>query len=84
MAVETKPKGLKMNGKTQMNDPFKRRKNKTYFQLSLIAVIFVIVFAVIYFIAGSGDEPLDYSNADFVQLEEPADEIGRASCRERV
>lgn len=74
MAVETKPKGLKMNGKTQMNDPFKRRKNKTYFQLSLIAVIFVIVFAVIYFIAGSGDEPLDYSNADFVQLEEPADD----------
>lgn len=45
-------KGLKMNGNNSMNDPFRKRKTKTYFQLSLIAVIFVVVFAVIMFFAG--------------------------------
>ena len=63
-----------MNGNNQINDPFRRRKTRTYFQLSLIAVIFVIVFAVIMFFAGDKDDPVDYSKSDFIQLEEPADD----------
>ncbi|WP_124098121.1 peptidylprolyl isomerase [Ruminococcus sp. Marseille-P6503] len=63
-----------MNGNNQINDPFRRRKTRTYFQLSLIAVIFVIVFAVIMFFAGGKEDPVDYSESDFIQLEEPADD----------
>ena len=67
-------KGLKMNGNNSMNDPFRKKKNKTYFQLSLIAVIFVVVFAVIMFFAGGKNKTIDYSESDFIQLKEPSDD----------
>ncbi len=53
---------------------YARKRMMTYFQFSLIAIIFVIVFAVIYFVAGGSDEGIDYSDVDLIQFEEPSDD----------
>lgn len=48
-----------------------RRKMMTYFQFSLIALIFVVVFAAIYFISKAidGKNKIDYNSAELIQYE---------------
>ena len=59
-----------------MGVPHARRQMLAYFQFSLIALVFVIVFAVIYFVSMKKDEKnkIDYSTAELIQYELPADD----------
>ena len=70
-----KPYVDKQNNST-MGVPHARRRMFAYFQFSLIALVFVIVFAVIYFISMKKDEKnqIDYSTAQLIQYDLPADD----------
>lgn len=70
-----KPYVDKLNNST-MGVPHARRKMMAYFQFSLIALVFVIVFSVIYFISMKKDEKnkIDYSTAELIQFDIPADD----------
>ncbi|MGN0623032.1 MAG: peptidylprolyl isomerase [Oscillospiraceae bacterium] len=57
-----------------IRDPYSKRKMRTYFQISMIAVAFVIVFAVFMFLTSGKKSAIDYSASDFVQFTEPADD----------
>lgn len=57
-----------------IRDPYSKRKMRTYFQISMIAVAFVIVFAVFMFMTSGKKNAIDYSQSDFVQFTEPADD----------
>lgn len=61
---------------TSRGVPMARRKMMTYFQFSLIALIFVVVFAAIYFISKAidGKNKIDYNSAELIQYELPADD----------
>lgn len=50
------------------------KRFKTYFKLSLIAVILVIVFALFYACQGKQKTPLDFDNVNLVQLQVPDDD----------
>lgn len=70
-----KPYVDKANNST-MGVSHARRRMMAYFQFSMIALVFVIVFAVITFVAmkkGSGEQ-IDYSTAELIQYELPADD----------
>ena len=53
-----------------------RLRMKTYFQFSMISVAFVLVFAVIYYIANRKDasKNIDYTQAQLIQFMQPADD----------
>ncbi|MCD8094825.1 MAG: peptidylprolyl isomerase [Ruminococcus sp.] len=57
-----------------MGTPYARKRMMTYFQFSMIAVVFVLVFAAIYLISSSGSESVDYSDAELIQYELPEDD----------
>lgn len=64
-----------MNNKTDyIRDSYTKKRMRTYFQLSMIAVAFVIVFGVFMFFTSGSKENIDYSKSDFVQYEAPADD----------
>ena len=75
MADKNKPYVDKLNNST-MGVPHARRKMMAYFQFSMIAVVFVVVFSVIYFISMKKDEKnkIDYSTAELIQYDLPADD----------
>ena len=56
--------------------PHARQRMMQYFQLSLIALVFVIVFGVIYYFAMKKDEAnkIDFSGAQLIQFEQPSDD----------
>ena len=62
-----------MNTNKIERDPFKKRQFKTYFQLSMIAVCFVLVFALLYACTGK-TEKVDYSDAKVIQMDQPKDD----------
>jgi peptidyl-prolyl cis-trans isomerase B (cyclophilin B) len=59
-----------------VSESYARKRMMTYFQFSLIAIVFVVVFAVIYMISSAKDSSgnIDYSQAELVQYEIPADD----------
>ena len=61
---------------SSMGVPHARQRMMQYFQLSLIALVFVIVFGVIYFIAMKRDQSnaIDYSGTQLIQYDLPADD----------
>lgn len=73
--ADNKPTVNKPNNST-MGVPHARRKMMAYFQFSLIALVFVVVFALIYFVSMKKDEKnkIDYSTAELIQFEQPADD----------
>ncbi|MBR1763957.1 MAG: peptidylprolyl isomerase [Ruminococcus sp.] len=52
--------------------PFRRNKMRIYFQFSMIGLVCVVVIVVITALVGR-KKAIDYSDADFVQVKEPAD-----------
>lgn len=53
--------------------PSRKKSFKVYFQFSLIALCFVIVFAVFYACAGR-KEKIDFSDANVIQMDKPSDD----------
>ncbi|MBR1423804.1 MAG: peptidylprolyl isomerase [Ruminococcus sp.] len=53
--------------------PLRKRQFKLYFQFSMIAVCFVLVFAVFYACAGR-KQKIDFSNAKIIQMDLPSDD----------
>lgn len=53
---------------------YRRKQFQTYFQFSLIAICFVIIFVLFYACSGSKGETIDYSDAKIIQMDEPADD----------
>ncbi len=55
---------------------FSRRRMMLYFQFSMIAVVFVLIFAVIYFVSTAKDRKnrIDYTDARLIQYELPSDD----------
>jgi peptidyl-prolyl cis-trans isomerase B (cyclophilin B) len=70
-----KPYVDKANNSTQ-GVSYARKRMMTYFQFSLIAVIFVVVFALIYIISSKLDSKnnIDYSDAKLIQYDLPSDD----------
>ena len=54
--------------------PYRRKQFQTYFQFSLIAICFVIIFVLFYACTGSGKNDIDYTDAKVIQMDEPADD----------
>lgn len=54
---------------------FSRRRMMLYFQFSMIAVVFVLIFAVIYFISTAKEKKnrIDYTDAELIQYQLPDD-----------
>ena len=53
--------------------PLRKRQFKLYFQFSMIAVCFVLVFAVFYACAGR-KQKIDFSDAKVIQMDQPSDD----------
>lgn len=54
--------------------PYRRKQFQTYFQFSLIAICFVIIFVLFYACTGSSKNDIDYTDAKVIQMDEPADD----------
>lgn len=55
--------------------PYRKKQFQTYFQFSMIAICFVIVFVLFYACTGrSNKKDIDYSDAKIIQMNEPADD----------
>lgn len=69
-----KPTVDKKNNST-MGVPFARQRFKAYFQFSMIAIAFALVFSIIYYIAARKDmkNSIDYSSAQLIQYQLPDD-----------
>ena len=52
--------------------PYRRKQFQTYFQFSLIAICFVIIFVLFYACTGSNKNDIDYTDAKVIQMDEPA------------
>ena len=63
---------MKVNNRAEYI-PGRKRSFKVYFQFSMIAVCFVIIFAVFYACAGR-KEKIDFSDANVIQLDKPSDD----------
>ena len=61
---------------TSMGVSAARMRMKGYFQFSMIAIAFVLVFSVIYYIAKRNDprSQIDYSKSQLIQYMQPADD----------
>ena len=72
---KNKPYVNKENNST-MGTPHARQRMMAYFQFSMIAVVFVAVFAVISFISYRKEKKnqIDYSKAELIQYDLPADD----------
>ncbi len=57
-----------------LRDPYKKRKTHTFFQMSLIAILFVIVFAAFYACQASKKTPFEATGIELVQFEVPKDD----------
>lgn len=70
-----KPYVDKANNST-MGVPHARRRMMAYFQFSMIALVFVAVFAVIYIISWKKDQKnkIDYNDVELIQYEVPSDD----------
>lgn len=57
-------------------ESYVRKRMMTYFQFSMIAVVFVVVFAIIYFVSTGIDRKnkIDYNSAELIQYDLPADD----------
>lgn len=74
MKKKNEPYVDKANNSTQ-GVSYYRKRMATYFQFSLIALVFVLVFAAIYFISSFlSDDDIDYSDAELIQYELPEDD----------
>ena len=54
--------------------PYRRKQFQTYFQFSLIAICFVIIFVLFYACTGRSKNDIDYTDAKVIQMDEPADD----------
>ena len=70
-----KPFVDKANNST-MGVPHARKKLMTYFQFSMIAVVFVLVFGVIYIVSTAKERKnkIDYTSAELIQYQLPSDD----------
>lgn len=57
-------------------ESYVRKRMMTYFQFSMIAIVFVVVFAIIYFVSTriDGKNKIDYNSAELIQYDLPADD----------
>lgn len=57
-------------------ESYVRKRMMTYFQFSMIAIVFVVVFAIIYFVSTGidGKNKIDYNCAELIQYDLPADD----------
>lgn len=69
-------RGKKKSESTSISAPQARQRMAAYFQFSMIGIVFVLVFGVVYFIAMKSDESrrVDYSGAQLIQLMLPDDD----------
>lgn len=72
---DNKPTIDKENNSTR-GVPYARQKMMAYFQFSMIAFVFVIIFALVTFFAMKKDQKnqVDYSNVELIQYQLPADD----------
>ncbi len=61
---------------SSMGESYARKRMMTYFQFSMIAVVFVVVFVLIYFISNAMDKnkKIDYNDAKLIQYSLPSDD----------
>ena len=73
--MKNKPIVDKANNST-LGVPHARRRMMAYFQFSLIAMVFVLVFGIIYAVSLKKEQKnkIDYSSAELIQFELPSDD----------